>query len=152
MPDEGSRQSAAEWPLPRFHFQVKWDSAVMQFQEVSGLDVESQPIEYRAGDSKQFSPIKMPGLKKFSDVTMKKGVFKGDVRLLDWFKEASLNTVKRKSITISLLDESGNATMVWTLANAWPTKVSSGDLKANGNEVAIETVVIAHEGLTISRP
>jgi len=152
MHDEGSRQSAAEWPLPRFHFQVKWDSAVMQFQEVSGLDVESQPIEYRAGDSKQFSPIKMPGLKKFSDVTMKKGVFKGDVRLLDWFKEASLNTVKRKSITISLLDESGNATMVWTLANAWPTKVSSGDLKANGNEVAIETVVIAHEGLTISRP
>ena len=152
MPDEGSRQSAAEWPLPRFHFQVKWDSAVMQFQEVSGLDVESQPIEYRAGDSKQFSPIKMPGLKKFSDVTMKKGVFKGDVRLLDWFKEASLNTVKRKSITISLLDESGNATMVWTLANAWPTKVSSTDLKASGNEAAIETVVIAHEGLTISRP
>jgi phage tail-like protein len=121
----------------------------MSFQEVSGLDVEAQPIEYRAGDSKAFSAIKMPGIKKYSDVTMKKGVFKSDNKFWDWFNEIMMNTIKRKPVTISLLDESGAPTMVWTLANAWPTKITGTDLKAQGNEVAVETIVIAHEGLTI---
>ena len=53
------------------------------------------------------------------------------------------------TVTISLLDEEGKATMVWKLANAWPTKISGTDLKADGNEVAVETLEIAHEGLTI---
>jgi phage tail-like protein len=61
-----------------------------------------------------------------------------------------MNTIKRKAVTISLLDEAGSPTMVWTLANAWPTKISGTDLKADGNEVAVETIVIAHEGLTIA--
>ncbi len=78
MADDGSTQSQTVWPLPKFRFEVKWDSTVMHFQEVSGLDVEAQPIQYRAGDSPSFSVIKMPGLKKYSDVTMKKGVFKAD--------------------------------------------------------------------------
>jgi phage tail-like protein len=149
MADDGSKQSTTDWPLPKFYFQIKWDSVEMHFQEVSGLDMEAQPIEYRAGSSKQFSSLKMPGLKKFSDVTMKKGVFKGDNKLFDWFKENNMNTIKRKPVTISLLDESGAPTMVWKLANAWPTKVSGTDLKASGNEVAVETIVVAHEGLTV---
>ncbi|MCE4554321.1 phage tail protein [Pelomonas cellulosilytica] len=138
------------WPLPKFRFEVKWDSAVMSFQEVSGLDVEAQPIEYRRGDSPEFSVIKMPGIKKYSDVTMKKGVFKGDNKFWEWFAEIKMNTIKRKPVTISLLDEGGAPTMVWTLTNAWPTKITSTDLKSTGNEVAIETIVIAHEGLVIA--
>jgi phage tail-like protein len=150
MADDGSAQSQNVWPLPKFHFQVKWDSAEMSFQEVSGLDVEAQPIEYRAGDSKTFSVTKMPGIKKYSNVTMKKGIFKSDNKFWDWFNEIKMNTVKRKPITISLLDESGSPTMVWTLTNAWPTKVTGTDLKAEGNEVAVESIEIAHEGLTIA--
>ncbi|MFK4708373.1 phage tail-like protein [Roseateles asaccharophilus] len=150
MADDGSKQSTTVWPLPKFRFEVKWDSAVMSFQEVSGLDVEAQPIEYRHGDSPALSVLKMPGMKKYSDVTMKKGVFKGDNKFWDWFAEIKMNTIKRKPITISLLDEEGKPTMVWTLANAWPTKITSTDLKSTGNEVAIETIVIAHEGLTIA--
>jgi len=60
-----------------------------------------------------------------------------------------MNTIKRLPVTISLLDETGKPTMVWTLANAWPTKITGTDLKAEGNEVAIETIEIVHEGLTI---
>ena len=138
------------WPLPKFRFEVKWDGEVMSFQEVSGLDVEAQPIEYRAGDSPIFSAIKMPGLKKYSDVTMKKGVFKSDTKFWDWFNAIKMNTVKRMPVTISLLDEAGKPEMVWTLTNAWPTKITATDLKSTGDEVAIETIVIAHEGLTIS--
>jgi phage tail-like protein len=149
MADDGSAQSTTVWPLPKFRFEVKWDAAVMSFQEVSGLDVEAQPIEYRHGDSPAFSVLKMPGMKKYSDVTMKKGVFKGDNKFWAWFVEIKMNTIKRKPITISLLDEGGAPTMVWKLANAWPTKITSTDLKSTGNEVAIETIVIAHEGLEI---
>lgn len=150
MTDDSFKQSTTEWPLPKFHFLVKWDSFEMQFQEVSGLDAESQPIEFRAGNSKQFSPIKMPGLKKFGNVTMKKGVFKGDNKFWDWFNEIKMNTIQRKPVTVSLLDETRNPTMVWTLANAWPTKITGTDLKASGNEGTVETIEFAHEGLTLS--
>jgi phage tail-like protein len=150
MADDGSAQSTSVWPLPKFYFSVKVDGNEMHFQEVSGLDMESQPIEYRAGSSKEFAPVKMPGLKKFSDVTLKKGIFKGDNKFFTWFKEINLNTIKRKPVTISLLDETGAPTMVWTLANAWPTKITGTDLKATGNEVAVETIVVAHEGLTVA--
>jgi len=61
-----------------------------------------------------------------------------------------MNTIKRVAITISLLDEAGAATMVWTLANAWPTKITGTDLKADSGEVAVETLEVAHEGLTIT--
>jgi phage tail-like protein len=149
MADDGSAQSTSVWPIPKFYFQVKWDAEVMSFQEVSGLEVEAQPIEYRHGDSPEFSTISMPGLKKSGNVTMKKGVYKSDNKFWDWFNEIKMNTITRKPVTISLLDEAGAPTMVWTLANAWPTKISSTDLKADGNEVAIETIEIAHEGITI---
>lgn len=150
MADDGSAQSTSVWPIPKFHFQVKWDSAVMSFQEVSGLDIEAQPIEYRHGDSPEFSTIKMPGIKKTGNVTMKKGVFKSDNKFWDWFNKIKMNTIKRIPVTINLLDESGSPTMVWTLANAWPTKITATDLKSDGNETAIETIEIAHEGLTIA--
>jgi len=149
MADDGSAQSTSVWPLPKFRFEVKWDGDVMSFQEVSGLDMEAQPIEYRAGDSKAFSVVKMPGIKKYSDVTMKKGVFKSDNKFFNWFKEIQMNVIKRKAITISLLDEAGAPVMTWKLENAWPMKISGTDLKSTGNEVAVETIVIAHEGLTI---
>lgn len=150
MSDDGSKQSTSIWPIPKFRFQVKWDAQVMSFQEVSGLDVEAQPIEYRSGDSPTFSVVKMPGLKKYGNVTMKKGVFKSDNKFWDWFDKIKMNTIKRVPVTISLLDEAGEATMIWTLANAWPTKITGTDLKAEGNEVAVETIEIAHEGLTIA--
>jgi phage tail-like protein len=150
MADDGSAQSTNVWPLPKFHFQVKWDANVMSFQEVSGLDIQSEEIKYRHGDSPEFSVVKMPGLKKVGNVTMKKGIFKGDNKFWDWFKEIKMNTIKRLPVTISLLDEAGAPTMTWTLANAWPSKITGTDMKAEGNEVAIESIEIVHEGLTIA--
>jgi len=150
MADDGSSQSTTVWPIPKFYFQVKWDSQVMSFQEVSGLDIQSEEIKYRHGDSPDFSVIKMPGMKKVGNITMKKGIFKGDNKFWDWFKQIKMNTIKRLPVTISLLDEGGKATMVWTLTNAWPTKITGTDLKSEGNEVAIESIEIVHEGITIS--
>lgn len=138
------------WPLPKFYFSVSIDGKVMPFQEVYGLDTETQIIEYRAGNSKQLSTIKMPGIKKTGNVTLKKGVFAKDNALYDWYKDIKMNLIKRAAVTISLLDESGAPTMVWTLVNAWPTKITGTDLKADGNEVAVETLELAYEGLVIA--
>jgi phage tail-like protein len=146
---EQAKDTKSAWPLPKFHFEVKWGANVMSFQEVSGLDAEAQPIEYRAGDSQIFSTVKMPGIKKYSNITMKKGIFKSDNKFWEWFKKIEMNTIERIPVTISLLDEKHSPTMVWTLTNAWPTKITGTDLKADGNEVAVESIEIAHEGLTI---
>ncbi len=150
MADDGSAQSTAVWPLPKFHFEVQWNNAVMSFEEVSGLEFETQPIDYRHGDSPAFSAIKMPGVRKYSNITLKKGVFTNDNKFWDWFNQIKMNTIKRMPITICLLDEAGKPTMVWTLINAFPTKITGTDLKAEGNAVAIESIEIAHEGLTIA--
>jgi phage tail-like protein len=150
MADDGSAQSTTVWPLPKLYFQVKWDAEVLSFQEVSGLDVETQIIEYRHGDNPVFSTIKMPGLARYGNITMKKGVFKSDNKFWDWYSQIRMNTIKRIPVTISLLDEEGAPTMVWTLTNAWPAKIISTDLNSTGNEIAIEEIVIVHEGLTIA--
>lgn len=142
----------SNWPLPQFYFVVEINGfEPMHFQEVSGLETETQVIEYRHGNSPQFSTIKMPGIAKTGNITMKKGIFKSDSKLWDWMKEVKMNTINRVKVTISLLDENGKPTMVWTLANAWPVKIISTDLKSDGIEVAVETLEMAHEGLTIAQ-
>ena len=150
MAEDGSTQHATLWPMPKFHFQVKWGNQEMAFQEVTGLDAQSEEIKYRVGNSPIYSVVKMPGLIKYSNVTMKKGIFKGDNKFWEWFNQIKQNTIRRTDITISLLDETDSPTMVWTLKNAWPTKISGYELKAEGNEVAVESVEIVHEGMTIS--
>ncbi|GAB7268273.1 MULTISPECIES: phage tail protein [Dickeya] len=155
MADDGSAQSSTVWPMPKFHFEVKWDggagaSMVASFQEITGLDIEAQIIEYRAGNSPVFSTIKMPGIIKSGNVTLKKGIFVKDNNFYDWFSKIKMNTIARTAVTINLLDESGSPAMTWKLKNAWPTKISGTDLKSDGNEVAIETIELAHEGLEVS--
>ena len=141
----------SNWPLPKFYFSVDWGSTTnIPFQEVSGLEIEAQPIEYRHGNSPVFSTINMPGIIKNSHVTMKKGVFVNDNAFWNWYNKIKMNTIERQNVVIKLLDESGAPTMTWTLNNAWPSKISSTDLKSDANEVAIETIEISHEGLTIA--
>ncbi|TKC88727.1 phage tail protein [Trinickia terrae] len=146
----GEAQDQSIWPLPKFYFSVDiGDQQDLAFQEVSGLETENQVIEYRAGNSKQFSTVKMPGIGKVGNVTLKKGIFVQDNKFWAWFSQTKMNTIKRVPVVIKLLDEKGNATMVWTLQNAFPVKITGTDLKSDGNEVAVETIELAHEGMTI---
>lgn len=149
MADDGSAQMASEWPVAKFFFKVLIDSTEMSFREVSGLDVESQNIEYRHANTPQFSTIKMPGIAKIGNITMKKGVFKSDNKFWEWYNQIKLNTINRVPVTIMLVDETGNSTMTWKLLNAWPTKITATDMQSDGNEQAIESIEIAHEGISI---
>jgi phage tail-like protein len=139
----------AEYPLPKFHFLVEWGGSKIGFTEVSGLDISTEVIEYREGSSPEYSKIKMPGQRKFSNITMKRGTFKSDNEFYKWFNTVSLNTIERRNLTVSLLNENHEPVIVWKIKNAWPTKVTPTDLKADGNEVALESIELAHEGLTI---
>lgn len=149
---EGKTENAI-WPMPKFRFEVDLGVSglnAVAFQEISGMDVENQIIEYRKSNSPLFSVVKMPGIVKYGNVTMKRGVFVKDNSFWDWHAKIVMNTIERATVLIKLLDEQGNPTMQWTLNNAWPTKITSTDLKSDGNEVAVDTLEIAHEQLIIS--
>lgn len=139
----------AQYPIPKFHFQVEWGGTKIGFSEVTGLDVSTDVIEYREGSSPEYHKIKMPGMQKFSNITLKRGTFKGDNDFYKWWNTIALNTIERRNVIISLLNESHEPVVVWKIKNAFPIKMQSTDLKADGNEVAIETLELAHEGLTI---
>lgn len=139
----------AQYPLPKFHFLVQWGGSKVGFTEVTGLDFQVEPIEYREGSSPEYHKVKMPGMHKYSNITLKRGTFSGDVEFYTWMKTISLNTVERRDITISLLNEEHEPVVTWGIKNAFPIKVQASDFKADGNEVAVETLELAHEGLAI---
>ena len=139
----------AQYPLPVFHFTVQWGGTRVGFSEVTGLTQEKQVIEYRDGSFPEYSSIKEPGLAKYANVTLKRGVVKGDNEFASWLSTVKLNTVERRDLSISLLNEEHAPVMTWKVHNAWPCKVEGPQLKASGNEVAIETIELAHEGLEV---
>jgi phage tail-like protein len=150
MADDGSKEGKM-WPMPKFRFEVDFGTHKgVAFQEVSGMDKDVQVIEYRHSNNKLFSTIKMPGLVKYGNVTMKRGVFVNDNMLWKWMDEIKMNTIKRRSVLIKLLDEAGSVTMQWQLINAWPTKITGTDLKSDGNEVSVDTIELAHEQLIVT--
>lgn len=140
----------AEYPIPKFHFMVEWGGVTISFTEVTGLDKQIDVIEYREGQSKIYSKVKMPGLQKHSNITMKRGTFAGKTDYYDWLKTVDmLGNVERRDVTIKLLNENHEPVFTWKAHNAFPVKVQASDLKADGNEVAVETIEIAHEGLSL---
>ncbi|RZM26929.1 MAG: phage tail protein [Pedobacter sp.] len=151
MADDATVQDTT-WPLTKFRFEVDFGNGLnsIPFQEVSGLETEAQVIEYRKGNSAAFSTVKMPGMKKYGNVTLRKGIFINDNTVWAWISGIQMSTMRRNTIVIKLLDEIGGVAMAWQLQNAWPTKVSGTDLKSDANEVAIETIELVHDGLTIS--
>jgi len=139
----------AVYPIPVFHFRVEWGGKNIGFSEVSGLTQELQIIEYRDGTSPDYSTIKMPGLHKYNNITLKRGIAKSDNEFFGWLNSVKLNTIERRDLTISLLNENHEPVMVWKAHNAFPVKVEGPGLKASGNEVAVESIEIAHEGLVL---
>lgn len=139
----------AQYPLPKFHFLVQWGGVRIGFTEVTGLDMQVEAIEYREGSSPEYSKIKMPGMHKFSNITLKRGTVAGDTDYYNWMNTISMNTAERRDIVISLLNENHEPVMSWKAKNAFTVKLQASDLKADGNEVAIETLEVAHEGLAL---
>jgi phage tail-like protein len=141
------------YPLPKFHFQLEWGGTRVGFTEVTGLDFETQVIEYREGNNPAYHKTKQPGLTKYSDIVLKRGTFLGDFEYFQLWKKTFMfqegKAKFRRDVNIKLLDEEHKPIITWSLSKAWPSKIQSTDLKADGNEVAIETMTLVYEGLVI---
>lgn len=115
------------------------------FQEVSGLDSTIDVIEHREGGTNT-TPLKLPGLTKYSNLTLRWGMT-DDPELYEWHRRAVEGQVERQSGNIFARDRQGAIVAEWTFENAWPTKWDGPDFNAEGTEIAIEMLELAHEGL-----
>lgn len=147
--------------LRTFQFSVEIEGKeIAQFSEVSGFDVTYDPIEYRAGDSTVYTTQKFPGLAKYGNVTFKRGVLvanegegEADNEFFNWINQNINGQYKKAAtVTINLMDpavhDDNTPVATWQLINAWPTKYTGPDLKAQTAELAMETLEVAHEGCT----
>ena len=140
---------ADAYPLPRFHFQVDWGGAKISFTEVTGLITEREKIEYRHSDSKDFHKIAQPGLQKVSNLVLKRGRFENDIDYYTWYEEVADDRANtRRDVTIRLLNEKHQPVAAWKASRCFPLKVTAPDLKSDANEIAVEAIEVAHEGLT----
>lgn len=136
-----------KYPLGKFRYKVEISGVTAGgFSEVSGFDASIDVIEYREGDMVQ-TPMKLPGLKKYGNITLKKGVM--DTKALyDWMAVGLEKNVQRVTVTITLIDINGTDAASWQVINAWPTKYTAPDFNATSSEIAVDTLEIAHEGMT----
>jgi phage tail-like protein len=146
-------------PYSQFNFRVNLgtggpgpDDFKAGFQEVSGLGMEIHVAEYRAGNSKENSPLKVTGSYKINDVTLKRGVIGDLTTLYDWIDAVrNGDQTQGRTVIIQLMDETRtNAVQSWTLTNARPTKLTGPALTGKGTDVAVEELVLISERIDLS--
>ncbi|MFZ2168854.1 MAG: phage tail protein [Methylococcaceae bacterium] len=134
-------------PYRVYKFKIEIDGITRGgFREASGLDSSQDPIEYREGTDGLHAK-KLPGLNKSSNISLKWGIT-DDAQLWEWRKKSIDGKVERKNGSIVLYNDAGEEKIRWNFMEGWPTKWTGPSFNATGNEVAIETLEIAHEGLT----
>jgi len=132
-------------PFTAQHFRIEINGLTAAgFVSCTGLAAETEVIDYRLGNDK--TPMrKLPGLHKFTNVTLKRG-YTADRQLWDWYKGVLDGSVQRRSISIVLTDDAGIDLLRWNVHNAWPMKYEGPALNASSNDIAMETIELAHEG------
>ena len=135
-------------PYRSFRFLVEIDGITQAgFSEATIPDTTTDIVEYREGNEPA-TLRKLPGLTKFGNVTLKWGAADSLV-VYNWRKLVEDGKMKdtRKNMAINIMNEDGSPGARWEFHNAWPSKYKAPDLNAKGNDVAIETLEIAHEGM-----
>ena len=136
-------------PFKNYSFLVEIDGiASSAFKSVSGLAAEAEVIEYREGSDPVSSSRKLPGRVEYPNVRLSRGLTTSR-DLWDWWRTVVDGSLERRNVAITLLDDSRTPVLRWLLRNAWIAKFEAPDLEAEGNEVAIETIELAHEGLEL---
>jgi phage tail-like protein len=137
-------------PYKNYSFLVEIDGiASSAFKSVSGLGAEAEVIEYREGSDPLTSSRKLPGRVEYPNVVLRRGLSTSR-DLWDWWQTVVDGTVERRDVSITLLDDSRTPVLRWHVRNAFPVKIQASDLEAEGNEVVIETIELAHEGLELA--
>jgi phage tail-like protein len=137
------------YPLTTNHFQIEWGDSMIEFTEITGLSNGLEPIEHREGSSRGYSPEKISGQEKLQNIILKRAIISGDNEFYEWFNTINHNTIERRNLTILLLDEHHAPIVTWKILKAFPVRIEWSDLRADANEVAIESMELAHEGLVV---
>jgi phage tail-like protein len=145
MPETGKRDD----PYQQFNFLVEIDGITRAgFMECSGLTTDNDAIDYREGADKAMNVRKLSGLRKYTNVVLKRG-YTQDKSLWEWRKANINGKVQRRSADIILLDENRDEVLRWRIQEAWISKWDSGPFNAKTNDVVVETAELVHEGLEL---
>jgi phage tail-like protein len=136
-------------PYRSFNFRVDIDNTtVASFSECSGLSTDGDSVDYREGTDIPLTVRKLMGLRKYSNITLKRG-YTQNTELWQWYRNIVNGVADRRSGAVVLMDEERNEVLRWNFENAWINKIEAPSFNASGNEVAIETVELIHEGLML---
>jgi phage tail-like protein len=137
-------------PFLSFNFAVEISGLIVAaFNEVSGLQAEIEVQEYREGGVNEYIHKRAGPARYPSNLILKKGI--GDsTELWSWYCNVLQGTIQRKSLAVVLMDSTGAEQRRWTFQNAYPVKWAGPDFKAQGSDVAIESLEMAHEGLVFA--
>ena len=138
-------------PYYGYNFSVELDGITRAgFRECSGLENSQNAGEYREGTDKNLSVRKLPGLVTHSDITLSRGIT-ADSKLWEWREKAMKGAVERHDISITLLDNNGNAKITWNLFSCWPRQWTGPSLNATADDLAVEQLVLACERIEVDR-
>jgi phage tail-like protein len=136
-------------PYRGYNYMVEIDKVVRgAFSEVGGLTADGDSVDYREGTDMQSNVRKLTGLRKFANLTLKRG-YTQDKELWKWYANIMNGVEDRRNVTIVLKNERREEVLRWHVEGAWINKIEGPALKASGNDVAMESLEIVHEGLTL---
>ena len=137
-------------PRSRIHFTVEYEKGMIaDCIAVSGLEIDHELLTYRTGVSKEYGDRKSPGRPQYPNLRIQRYISPGDNEFYEWMNTIKLDTVERRNLTISLLNEEHEPFTVWKVKGAFPVRLIGPELDATGTEPATETLELAHEGLTV---
>lgn len=138
-------------PYKNYNFVVEVDGiSTAGFSSCVIPDSSVEVIEYREGSDASNGSRKLLGRVKYSNLILKRGLT-NSLTLWTWYKSVLTGIADRRMITVTLLDDTRNPVLKWSFSNAWPTRYEGHQLQAKGNDVAIETLEIAHEGMELAQ-
>lgn len=136
-------------PYNSYNFWVEWDGIVHAgFRECSGLTGTRTASTYREGTDKNLAQRQLPGLNSFGNISLKRGFTDND-ELWKWHRQLLDGEPERKNVSIILADDKGEEKIRWNLEKCWPTSWNGPEFNATGSEVAIESLELVHEGVTV---
>jgi len=143
------------YPLPVYNYKVEINGVAIAFSEVSGLSIGYETTTYKESNTDQKAPgprvLHMPAQATSTDITLKKGVVRAQsvATFYNWIASIQINQVEKKDIYVRLCDEKGEAVISWKVINAFPTKLDAPTFDADSNDVAIETMELRADTITI---
>jgi len=136
-------------PYSAYNFWVEWDGIIHAgFSECSGLTATRNSSDYREGTDKSLGKRKVPGLNDYGNITLKRGMT-DNKELWEWHKKLQNGETVRRNLSIILADNQGQEKIRWNLESCWPTTWNAPDFNATSDEIAIETLELIHEGITV---